>query len=194
MSTSFPTNLDNLSNPTGSTETYNVDPALGHAKQHTDANDAIEAIQAKVGIDASANTDSLDYKVRNGGSIRKTVQVTTDSIAAEATDSAKTLTLGKTCIALKIETDYPAWVRVYSSTAAQTADASREITADPTGEHGVLLEVLTTSANLALDLAPAAMCYSLESSPGTTLPITVTNKDSSSREITVTVTVVPMEG
>lgn len=34
-----------------------------HAAQHQDANDAIEALEAKVGIDGSADTDSLDYRV-----------------------------------------------------------------------------------------------------------------------------------
>ena len=194
MSTTFPTTLDSLSNPTGTTETLNPTPELGHAKQHENVNDAIEALQAKVGVNDSAVTTSHDYKIKNGGAIRKTAQVTTDSIAANASDSAKTLALGKACLAIKIETDYPAWVRVYSSAAAQSADASRLIADDPTGEHGVLLEVLTTSTNLVLNLAPAAACFSLESSPGTTLPITVTNKDTVSRAITATVTFVPMEG
>jgi hypothetical protein len=36
-----------------------------HAGQHTDANDAIESLQAKVGINGSAVTSSLDYKIAN---------------------------------------------------------------------------------------------------------------------------------
>jgi hypothetical protein len=35
-----------------------------HSGQHADANDAIEALQAKVGVDSSAVTTSLDYKLR----------------------------------------------------------------------------------------------------------------------------------
>ena len=34
-----------------------------HDEQHADANDAIEALQAKVGVDSSAVTSSLDYRV-----------------------------------------------------------------------------------------------------------------------------------
>lgn len=61
MTTSFPTGLDALTNPTGSSSLTSPD----HAGQHTDANDAIEALQAKVGVNGSAVTTSLDYKVNN---------------------------------------------------------------------------------------------------------------------------------
>lgn len=59
MATNFPTSLDALSNPTGSSSLTSPD----HAGQHADANDAIEALQAKVGVNGSAVTTSLDYKV-----------------------------------------------------------------------------------------------------------------------------------
>lgn len=59
MATNFPTSLDTLTNPT-STDSLN-NPS--HSGQHADANDAIEALQAKVGVDSSAITTSLDYRV-----------------------------------------------------------------------------------------------------------------------------------
>jgi hypothetical protein len=59
MSISFPTSLDTLTNPTPTD--YLDSPS--HSGQHSDANDAIEALEAKVGIDGSADTDSLDYKI-----------------------------------------------------------------------------------------------------------------------------------
>ena len=59
MATNFPTSLDTLTNPSA-TDTLDSPP---HDEQHADANDAIEAIQAKVGIDSSAVTTSLDYRV-----------------------------------------------------------------------------------------------------------------------------------
>lgn len=61
MATNFPTSLDALTNPT-STSTLT---SPSHAGQHADANDAIEALQAKVGVNSSAVTTSLDYKVEN---------------------------------------------------------------------------------------------------------------------------------
>jgi len=59
MATNFPTSLDALSNPT-STDGLN-NPS--HSGQHTDANDAIEALEAKVGVDSSAVSTSLDFLV-----------------------------------------------------------------------------------------------------------------------------------
>ena len=61
MSTNFPTSLDTLTNPSA-TDTLDSPP---HDEQHADANDAIEALQAKVGVDGSADTNSLDFKVNN---------------------------------------------------------------------------------------------------------------------------------
>ena len=59
MATNFPASLDTLTNPSA-TDTLDSPP---HDEQHADANDAIEALQAKVGVDSSAVTSSLDYKV-----------------------------------------------------------------------------------------------------------------------------------
>lgn len=59
MATSFPTGLDSLSNPTATDKQNNPD----HATQHANVNDAIEAIEAKLGIDSSAVTTSHDYKL-----------------------------------------------------------------------------------------------------------------------------------
>jgi len=58
MSTNFPWALDSLTNPTWTSN----QSVLSHSDQHTNANDAIEALEAKVGIDWSADTNSLDYK------------------------------------------------------------------------------------------------------------------------------------
>lgn len=63
MATNFPTSLDALTNPTSSNKLS--DAGVLHADQHANANDAIEALQAKVGINSSAVTTSLDYKVTN---------------------------------------------------------------------------------------------------------------------------------
>ena len=61
MTTGFPANLDVLINPTSSSTLLSP----SHADQHANANDAIEALEAKVGVTNSATTTSLDYRVRN---------------------------------------------------------------------------------------------------------------------------------
>lgn len=59
MATNFPENLDFLSNP-NSTDSLS---SPSHSQQHTNANDAIEALQTKIGVDGSTDENSLDYKV-----------------------------------------------------------------------------------------------------------------------------------
>lgn len=59
MAIAFPTSLDTLTNP-APTDDVSV---VSHSAQHSDVNDAIEALEAKVGINSSADTNSLDYKV-----------------------------------------------------------------------------------------------------------------------------------
>ena len=61
MTTNFPTSLDSFTNPT-STDLMNS-VTVPHNEQHANANDAIEALEAKVGINSSAVTSSLDYRV-----------------------------------------------------------------------------------------------------------------------------------
>jgi lipopolysaccharide export system protein LptC len=59
MAINFPSSIDALTNPaTGDSTT-----SPSHAGQHSDSNDAIEALEAKVGADASAVTTSHDYKL-----------------------------------------------------------------------------------------------------------------------------------
>lgn len=59
MPTNYPGSLDSLTNPASSDATTSPD----HAAQHTNANDAIEALEAKAGVNASGVVSSLDYKV-----------------------------------------------------------------------------------------------------------------------------------
>lgn len=61
----YPTDLDTLTNP-GPTDALN-DPS--HSGQHSDANDAIEVLQVKLGVDGSAVVTSIDYLLKNTASI-----------------------------------------------------------------------------------------------------------------------------
>ena len=61
MSTNFPSSLDNFTNP-ASTDLMNS-VTVPHNEQHANANDAIEALQAKVGADSSAVVTSHDYRI-----------------------------------------------------------------------------------------------------------------------------------
>lgn len=61
MAINYPTSLDNFTNPQPSDALDSI--AAPHATQHSDLNDAVEALQAKVGVDSSAVTSSLDYRI-----------------------------------------------------------------------------------------------------------------------------------
>jgi hypothetical protein len=62
MATNFPSSLDSFTNPSGTDAMDSV--TVPHATQHADLNDAVEALQSKVGVDGSAVTTSLDYKTK----------------------------------------------------------------------------------------------------------------------------------
>ena len=87
MATSFPTSLDSFTNPVSS-DTLS---SPSHAGQHTDLNDAVAALQVKVGADSSAVAASLDYKVAQLEAIShgKILQVVR---ATDATDRTTTST------------------------------------------------------------------------------------------------------
>lgn len=65
MATDFPAALDALANPAAG----DTQAGVPHAAQHANANDAVEALQAKVGVDDSAVATSLDYLVKKGVAI-----------------------------------------------------------------------------------------------------------------------------
>jgi len=82
MATTFPTTIDNFINPS---TTDILGPT--HSVQHTNNNDAIEAIEAKIGINASGVTTTHDYKLNEVISTDKAVGKT-----ATQTLTNKTLT------------------------------------------------------------------------------------------------------
>jgi hypothetical protein len=57
MASTFPVSKDALSNPSA------TDELVGHAAQHANANDAIEALENVIGITNSTDSDSLTYKI-----------------------------------------------------------------------------------------------------------------------------------
>lgn len=84
MSTNYPTSLDTLTNPSASDNTVSVP----HASQHANANDAIEALQTKVGITGSAVAGSIDYKLTNASSSNPGHKHTLAQGATDVTASA----------------------------------------------------------------------------------------------------------
>ena len=78
------------------------------------------------------------------GFTRQTTTFTTASLAANAGESG-TLTLAKGYRLLKLMTTRPARVRLYTTAAKRDADVARPIGTAPTGDHGCLLDLVTTA-------------------------------------------------
>ena len=83
MATNFPTSLDTPTNPSAG----NALNSPSHSSQHINTNDAIVALEAKVGVNSSAVTTSHDYKLGEVTSTDKAVGKT-----ATQTLTNKTLT------------------------------------------------------------------------------------------------------
>ena len=77
MATTFPTTLDQLLNP-AATDSIEF---VSHSAQHSNANDAIEALEAKLGVNNSTDTATIDYKVRDLISKIYTNEMAQDAIA-----------------------------------------------------------------------------------------------------------------
>lgn len=104
MATSFPTSLDNLTNPTSSDAMNSA--TVPHAAQHANANDAIEALEAKVGIDGSAVSTSLDYKTSKSTTLTAPAAATTPlTIKGAASQSADLLKIQNSASTGLVEVD-----------------------------------------------------------------------------------------
>lgn len=61
MASNFPSGLDSFTNPTA-TDTLNSD-TVPHAAQHADVNDAVEAIEATLGVDPQGGESTVGDRI-----------------------------------------------------------------------------------------------------------------------------------
>lgn len=94
MTITYPTTLDTLTNPTGTDLLENSNAALDHDVQHSNANDAIEALEAKVGVNGSAVTTSHDYKLSEVTSSDKAVGKTATQTLTNKTLTSPVINVG----------------------------------------------------------------------------------------------------
>jgi hypothetical protein len=121
-----------------------------------------------------------------GLTARRTVAFSTASIATSVLENADvTINLAAQCY--RVATNRAARVRAYGTAAHRTADTARAIGTDPTGDHGLLMEVVTTAAILALNLPPVDL-VNVDATPSTTIYFAVTNLDVSTGVVTTTLT------
>jgi hypothetical protein len=94
-----------------------------------------------------------------------------------------TIALGRSFVVSQLTTDCPARVRIYTDDASAVADEYRNIGVAPSGNHGLILEAVTTGERLSWIVSPGAIGFSDESLSS----IVVTNLHSQSVTVVVTV-------
>lgn len=116
----------------------------------------------------------------------ETFTYTTSPLATNAFEDFE-LSIGKLYQILEIETDYPAWLRIYGKAAARTADLriSPGLPFPPAGT-GYFTEVATTLSNLFIFMSPIASVQQ----DATDTFFSIQNNDLSTQEITVTISAV----
>jgi hypothetical protein len=140
---------------------------------------------------ATFSNNTLNIPQYTALAARNSTNATTASLANNAAGNI-TITGWKSYMLLSIQTSVAAWVTVYTSSAARTADASRTITTDPTPGSGVIAEVITTSASTQI-FSPAVFGFNDEESPSTDIQVKVVNRSGSTAAIIITMKLVQLE-
>jgi len=131
MAINYPTSLDNFTNPTASDAMNSV--SVPHATQHSDLNDAVEALEAKVGVNSSAVATSHDYKITDLVSRVTTLEnaeipdtiidAKGDLIVGTADDTAGRLAVGTDGYILVANSGTASGLEWQANTAASTGKA-----------------------------------------------------------------------
>lgn len=167
-----------------------VNPVLsqGEPGLETDTN------KVKYGDGTTAWTGLTYASTGGGGSstpTRQTVSVTTTALPSNQAIN-ETVVGAKGYALYSIQVSSGAWVTVYSSVAARTADANRALSTDPASGAGILAEIISTGATTQY-FTPAVIGYSAEVPPNTNIPLKILNNTGSTTPITVTLTFLPLE-
>lgn len=107
------------------------------------ANIADDRVVSEVGIDL---TETLPE--------REDLDFDTPSLAAGEEYASLNLGLYHSVRLMRFESDVPCRFRLYMSNADRLADAARPIGTDPTGDHGLICEIVTTAGELVFRLSP----------------------------------------
>lgn len=160
------------------------------------ATDATTLNFVGAGVTASGTGATKTITITGGGGgsglqARTTANTATASIADGASANIE-ITAAKTYALQKIQTSAAAWVTLYVSSAARTADASRNETTDPLPGAGVIAEVITSDGAIQ-NITPGTLGWNDEGTPTTDAYLKVVNKSGSTQAITVTLHFVALE-
>jgi hypothetical protein len=127
-----------------------------------------------------------------GLNFRQIVTTNTNVLVAGATSSIS-LTGYKTYVLYKVATTCPAWVRIYTDSASRTADSTRTIGTDPVPGNGIIAEVITSAGYLTQSITPGTIGFNSDSPVSTNVYLSVTNQDTLTQAIGVSVTLLQLE-
>ena len=139
MAINYPTSLDNFTNPQPSDTLDSV--AAPHATQHSDLNDAVEALQAKVGADSSAVTTSHDYKISQIESDISTAQSDITALENAAPQSGSIIQTQWTTLS----------VSNFQTTASTIQNTGFSVTFTPQYASSKVLHILVIGAYFVCD-------------------------------------------
>lgn len=135
----------------------------------------------------AATKQYVDSHAGGGGGVgsRTTASFTTSSLTASQIGTGL-VNLGDSYRLYTITTSGPCRTRLYTTTTKRDADLGREIGTDPVGDHGLILEFISTTSPslLTADLSPVVdgfdgdadgmIPYSVENVSGSTATFTIT--------------------
>lgn len=132
-----------------------------------------------------------------GGGSRNTLSGTTASTGSGLSSSVN-ITGGagsgcKTYNLFTITTDFDAWVRLYITDAARTADAGRPQGTPPSTTAGVIAEAVVVGGGGSVNFTPGVVGWNGDSPAVNTIYVAVQNNDALSQAITVDIDLFSLE-
>jgi hypothetical protein len=146
MASLYPGALDDFTNPTA-TDSLN-DPTVPHATQHADANDAIEAIQATLGIDPQGTEATVDARI---GALETTIDTASTGLVDRVGDLETTVDTTTTGLVDRVDVLETSIVSYYGQVGKQTQSTITIGTAGAYQSTGITA-TLDTLANSGISL------------------------------------------
>ena len=177
--TIFPSSLDAFTNPASGD--YLDSSVVPHHIQHGQVNDAIAAIEAKLGVDSSAVTTSLDYLIKNASSVdpghvhtkllnngHSAILSSAGKLAFDG-DASANLYLSSAAV-LKTDGSFIVGGTYFQLGSAATSFSSAYFSSafSSTVSGAVTVGLLSTQLSLNSPVNSAASFYGIASQPGTT--------------------------
>ena len=129
-----------------------------------------------------------------GLSTRQTITKLVSGIGIGATSNSAFTDGRKSWMLQKVGISSAAWVVLYTDQNALAADADRPHTTDPTPGSGVIAEVRSTDAGIStFIMSPGIMGWNNDTTPSNNIWFKITNNETSTANITVSLDIVQLE-